>query len=591
MKTGIRTAVGLLFVALAGAHPAYALPDITSQTIPFNIYAQDALPSISADGRYVAYKVEGQGSGYYPRNLFIQDLLTGQKIPANITLTGKVGTDAGCDMPSMSADGRYVVFVCKAVPMGGVAKGGMGYFVYDRVANATQMIPDLGDDYAIPGSGAAISANGRYVAFRTQTVNGTGKIYVRDMVNKSTSATTAQFASGGSGTRLSISADGRYIAYLGRVGATVNPAASVYDRVTGVTEAVDVRPDGSRATGVVMEPTISDDGSAVVFVAADGALAPGANTKGFYSVFLRDRKNHKTELIYSVNNYYVQRGAVSGNGRYVAYLLSGYMYVYDRLTKASRKIVLSALNAYGVPRFSSDGRFVAFTSVNSIGNKQSVSIADLGVAPNVTVSAASLSLTEGGNAGTYALALTQAPDADVRVTVGAGTQLNLARSELTFTGDNWNQPQLVSVQAVDDGVVQGPHSATIAHTVTSADINYSVVQPQVVTVTITDGVTPTIIVPGATWYSTELPLSGTAAPGATVVLTAANRSTGWQTSVTALADAQGKWSHTLAGLTDGMLELDVQAEGIKGAAVTVTVAVTKPVPAPVSPIVPAQPGK
>lgn len=578
MKTSIKAAAGLLFSAFGFVLPACAAPDITVHTYPFNVYAQDAVATVSADGRYVAYRFQQRGPSAYPKSIYIQDTVSGQKISANITLKGTVG-GSDCDYPAMSASGRYVVFGCTAAFMGGTTQGGSGYFVYDRMSNSTQMIPDTGDDRPAPGLATGISADGRYIAFRTVTANGVWKLYVRDMVNKTTTLTNAQSLAAAGNSRLSISADGRYIAYLGKPSlapGVVN--ASVYDRVTGVTEAVDVHPDGSRSAITPSEPTISDDGSLVTFSSADSALAAQVTNKGVSAAFVRDRRAGKTEQISGVSNLGVLYSAISGNGRYVGYTLGNAVSVYDRLTKLSRKIVLSGLNAYGPPRLSSDGRYVVFTTVNLAGNMQSLTIADMGVAANVTLSATTLSLTEGGIAGTYSMALTQAPEADVKVALASNAQLSLARSELTFTPDNWTQPQVVSVQAVADGVTEGQHSAAIAHTVSSADINYSVVKPANVTVTIQDGITPTIVLPGVTWSGTELPLTGIAAPGATVLLTAVNRSTGWLSSVSTVADAQGQWRYVLSNYTEGVIDLDAQADGIKSVVRTITIAFLPPPP-------------
>jgi hypothetical protein len=48
-----------------------------------------------------------------------------------------------------------------------------------------------------------------------------------------------------------------------------------------------------------------------------------------------------------------------------------------------------------------------------------------------------------------------------------------ARETLTFTTDNWNTSQTVTVAAVDDGELEtDPHSATITHIVSSEDLGY-----------------------------------------------------------------------------------------------------------------------
>jgi hypothetical protein len=582
MNPAIKAAAGLLFTLSAAINTARAAPDITIQSIPFDMATQEPYANISADGRYVSFKLQQRSSTTTPpTTIYIQDLVTGERVQANLTLTGAAApANSNCNVPSMNATGRYVVFSCVASYMGATTTGGGGNFVYDRQSNSTQLIPDTGDDWAgTAGSvGAGIGADGRFVAFRTTTGQNINKIYVRDLVNKTTSSTNAQSVQTGN-SRLSISNDGRYIAYTGRVTGATGLNVSVYDRVTGVTDAADVRLDGTRSTANVTEVTMSDDGMVVAFVSNDKALAATTPLSTNSGVYVRDRKSKKTEMISNLANATVTYAGVSGNGRYVGYVQAALMYVYDRTTKITRKVVQSAVQAYGPPRFSTDGRYVVFTGYDVRGN-QSVTIADLGVAPGVTLSANQLTLTEGGNAGTYNMALTQAPDADVKIKAATGTQLSLARGELTFTPADWSTPQVISVQAVADGFTEGKHTATIVHTVTSADPAYTGVQAADVTATISDGIVPTIIIPATTWTRTDMPLKGTAAPGSTVLLTAVNRSTGWLFAVSTVADAQGDWSYTLGGYNDGVIDLDVGADGVKSVVRTVTVSLTVVAPAP-----------
>jgi hypothetical protein len=150
-------------------------------------------------------------------------------------------------------------------------------------------------------------------------------------------------------------------------------------------------------------------------------------------------------------------------------------------------------------------------------------------------------------------------------------QLVAARTQLTFTPTNWSVPQVVSVQAVQDHTTEGVHNGSVTHTVSSTDINYTVIPVSTVMVTINDAVAPTIVVPASIWTKPDLPLTGTAAPGATVLLTSSNRTTGALTSVSVTADAQGQWSFTLVGLVDGVFDLDAEADGIKSTVQTVTI--------------------
>ncbi len=86
------------------------------------------------------------------------------------------------------------------------------------------------------------------------------------------------------------------------------------------------------------------------------------------------------------------------------------------------------------------------------------------VAPGVTVSETSLDIVE-GNSDTYDVELDAVPAGDVTVIIGGitGTDLALDKSSLTFTDQNWNTRQTVTVSATaDDDAIHD--SATLTHT-------------------------------------------------------------------------------------------------------------------------------
>ena len=85
-------------------------------------------------------------------------------------------------------------------------------------------------------------------------------------------------------------------------------------------------------------------------------------------------------------------------------------------------------------------------------------------APGVTVSETSLEIEEGSSS-TYEVELDAVPAGDVTVTIGGitGTDLTLDKSSLTFTDENWNTQQTVTVSATaDDDATHD--SATLTHT-------------------------------------------------------------------------------------------------------------------------------
>jgi hypothetical protein len=83
-------------------------------------------------------------------------------------------------------------------------------------------------------------------------------------------------------------------------------------------------------------------------------------------------------------------------------------------------------------------------------------------------------VSEGGSTDSYTFSLQTHPTAEVRIAISAsGGQLTINRSELLFTSDNWNTPQSVVVSAVDDAHTEVSQTATIQHSISSADSGYA----------------------------------------------------------------------------------------------------------------------
>jgi putative cell wall-binding protein len=77
---------------------------------------------------------------------------------------------------------------------------------------------------------------------------------------------------------------------------------------------------------------------------------------------------------------------------------------------------------------------------------------------------------EGGATDTYTVALDRAPTADVTVDLlAADGQVAAGPESLVFTPANWDDPQEVTVTAVDDDDAEGPHYDWVDHAVSSDD--------------------------------------------------------------------------------------------------------------------------
>jgi hypothetical protein len=85
-----------------------------------------------------------------------------------------------------------------------------------------------------------------------------------------------------------------------------------------------------------------------------------------------------------------------------------------------------------------------------------------------------MDVTEGTPGSAYHICLgTTAPTADVVVTATrVGTDIEVFPSTRTFTTANWMLPQAVTVAAVNDGVIEGTHTDSVSHDVSSADPFY-----------------------------------------------------------------------------------------------------------------------
>jgi uncharacterized cupredoxin-like copper-binding protein len=109
--------------------------------------------------------------------------------------------------------------------------------------------------------------------------------------------------------------------------------------------------------------------------------------------------------------------------------------------------------------------------------------------PGVTLteSGGKTDVAEGGAGDSYQFVLTTAPTANVTISLTVPTaQLQANPTTLTFTPGNWNVAQTVNVNAVDDSVDEGTHTAAITHTTSSSDSDYNAAFVPDVVATITD---------------------------------------------------------------------------------------------------------
>ena len=257
----------------------------------------------------------------------------------------------------------------------------------------------LGGDPNGPSNAPAISADGRFVAFKSGASNlvvgdGNGKldIFVYDRQTGITSRVSLNQQGGDPNERSdapAISADGRFVAFASQANNLVVGDGNeerdifVYDRQTGTTSRVSLNQQGGDPNGSSNSPTISADGRFVAFHSNASNLVVG-DGNGFPDVFVHDRQTSETSRV-SLNllggdtNESSVDSAISANGRFVAFtsrannLVVGDgnekrdIFVYDRQAGTTDRVSLNLLgedpnDSSSWPVISDDGRFVAFES-------------------------------------------------------------------------------------------------------------------------------------------------------------------------------------------------------------------------------------
>jgi Ca2+-binding RTX toxin-like protein len=254
-------------------------------------------PVISADGRFVAYQsratdLAGADHDLQP-DVYVCDMLTGNVARASVPLADDVNDVGSSGQPSLSADGRYIAFTSDG---GGLVPGDgtrAGVYWRDMVTGETRLVDVPPGALGSDGSGMdpKISADGRFVLFDSDATNLPGgglngrtvDVFRKDMATgEVTLVTQGKDGSGASGasTADSISADGNVAVFTSNASNLVlgdnNGTADVFARnlSTGVTTMVSTHPDGTGLAGPSSQGAISADGRYVAFSSqASGVVA------------------------------------------------------------------------------------------------------------------------------------------------------------------------------------------------------------------------------------------------------------------------------------------------------------------------------
>ncbi|MBI5382156.1 MAG: PD40 domain-containing protein [Opitutae bacterium] len=263
------------------------------------------------------------------------------------------------DNPSISSDGRYVVFASDATNLvSGDTNGLRDIFLYDSQTNGVRRlnVSQFADQGNAASNNPVISGDGRYVAFASDATN---------LVSGDTNGFSDIF---------------------------------VVHTATGLISRVSVNSTGTQANNPSFKPAISSTGRYIVFESTATNLVAGGTQAGVSHIYLRDRDvtnsgtfdtvgNTSTVLIdvtpaNAAGNANSIQAAISADGTRVAFASKatdlvapattlGRQHVFVRNVAAGTTVQVSVANTTAAegnansqtPSLNTDGRWVAFASL------------------------------------------------------------------------------------------------------------------------------------------------------------------------------------------------------------------------------------
>ncbi|MBA2318697.1 MAG: cell wall-binding repeat-containing protein [Euzebyales bacterium] len=280
-------------------------------------------PTISADGRTVAFSSEatdltGDPDANGATDVFARDLETGVTELVSATILGEPGGNHSFS-PVISGDGGTVVFASMADDLTPNidANGAIDLFARDLDAGTTRLVSvrPPGVSANGPSSFAAVSADGRTVAFSSSATdltgdpdaNGASDVFVRDLdagVTELVSVTPGAESGNGISRVQGLSDDGRVVAFnseatdlTGDADANGDRDVFVRDLDAGVTTLVSVTPGGDAGNGFSAVAALSGDGGTVAFLSAATDLTGDPDGNGLGDIFARDLDEGATTLV------------------------------------------------------------------------------------------------------------------------------------------------------------------------------------------------------------------------------------------------------------------------------------------------------
>lgn len=381
---------------------------------------------LSADGHYVVFSsiatnLGASGQQVYRRECASRDCQTGTTEVVSVTPANAASSGFS---PSVSANGRYVAFVSSSTDLVAGAEdrnGAADVFLRDMwLPRSTRLVSAIPNGTSVKAVGGTLLSTpdahvvsyddhgNVWVAFVSASpdlatdpnkLNTNTQIYVKNMTTDVLVLASERdgFAGNGPSSLPALSGDGRFVAFTSSSRnltddspTTASTQIYVRDLAAGGTISLESKTWDNHVdtSGLMSMPALSGDGRYLAFestVQLDNRDVRGDHDVSTWDVYLRDRTLQTTEVVSHSDTptyfpqLHSQSPSISANGRFVAFhsidmgLVTGDangtrdVFLYDRTTTL---LTLVSLNSDGVqanmpssePSVSGDGTLVLFAS-------------------------------------------------------------------------------------------------------------------------------------------------------------------------------------------------------------------------------------
>lgn len=301
---------------------SFRLASATAAGVPGNASSSGA--HLSSSGRYVVFESHATnlvaGSTDSVSDVFRKDLVTGEVIQISLSSEGEGGNGDSWD-PKISDDGNRVVFSSVAFNFWqGDVNGKDDVFLRDVSAGTTQRLSlshsggdsdGASDTPMISGNGAVVTFSSRATNLVEGDSNGHEDVFVRDLATATTTrvSISTNGVQGDAGSSMSwLSRDGRYVSFLS--------SATTFGDPTSFYVQIYVR---DRVNATTIAPGLSMSGWPQL--SADGRYLCGEHYSSWEpGLMLHDRFAGASTFFPAYEADALQAVAISGNGRYLAYV-------------------------------------------------------------------------------------------------------------------------------------------------------------------------------------------------------------------------------------------------------------------------------